>query len=400
MYLGAIRSALSIDRQRWSRRNLRNLKILHHAAGLAPARPHVCALRTLEAIFSTREKPMTKYPWLKFYPSDWRGDPLLRRCSLSARGLWIELIAVMHEGAEYGHLDPLLSDQDIARIVGSSLKNVRSALAELERSRVFDRGEKGEIVSRRMVRDHAKAMRDRENGRRGGNPGLKPGVNPEVKAQIPEARIQIPETRIQNHHHSDDGDADRTMKKLSIGSPPSISNTASNLTNSSSISDTALKLTSTISAICGHSGGSIPPRWAGAPRRVQVWLDHGWTAEQIEASCRQQMARKPGGAPASIFYFEQGIADFVADGALPVSTASPRRAVTYGRPLSPRAQKIAEMQALVDKRRREREAWEPDERAAGDLDGPCHPADRQRQQAVRDLVAGVTQAPGGARSGG
>jgi hypothetical protein len=41
-----------------------------------------------------------------------------------------------------------------------------------------------------MLRDHAKAMRNRENGRRGGNPGLKPGVNPEVKAQIPEARYQ------------------------------------------------------------------------------------------------------------------------------------------------------------------------------------------------------------------
>jgi hypothetical protein len=59
-------------------------------------------------------------------------------------------------------------------------------LAELERNRVFDRGEKGELVSRRMVRDRPKAMRYRENGRKGGNAG----VNPPVKAQIPEARYQ------------------------------------------------------------------------------------------------------------------------------------------------------------------------------------------------------------------
>src|SRR5262245_13926097 len=133
---------------------------------------------------------MTTYPWLKFYPSDWRGDPLLRRCSLSARGLWIELIGLMHGSAEYGHLDPSLSERDIAQIVGSPLKTVRGALAELERNRVFDRGENGEIVSRRMVRDHAKALRDRRNGKKGGNPDLIPGVNPEVKAQMPEARIQ------------------------------------------------------------------------------------------------------------------------------------------------------------------------------------------------------------------
>ena len=136
---------------------------------------------------------MSKYPWFKFYPTDWQADPELRRCSLAARGLWIELIGVMHRSVEYGHLDPSLTEREIAQLVGSPLKTVRSALAELERNRVFDRGEKGEIVSRRMVRDHAKALKDQRNGRKGGNPVLMPGVNPEVKAQIPEARIQNPE---------------------------------------------------------------------------------------------------------------------------------------------------------------------------------------------------------------
>lgn len=36
-------------------------------------------------------------PWLKFYPTDWRSDPALKMCSLAARGLWIEMIALMHE---------------------------------------------------------------------------------------------------------------------------------------------------------------------------------------------------------------------------------------------------------------------------------------------------------------
>jgi hypothetical protein len=310
---------------------------------------------------------MTKYPWLKFYPSDWRGDPLLRRCSLPARGLWIELIGLMHGSAEYGHLDPSLTEQDIAQIVGSPLKNVRRALAELERNRVFDRGEKGEIVSRRMVRDHAKAMRDRENGRMGGNPGImsgvNPSVNPEVKAQIPEARIQIPETRIQSQHqHQHDDDADCTAKKLSIGSPSSISNTASSLTSPASISDTAFRLTSIISALCGHGGDVIPPNWAGAPMRVQSWLNQGWTAEQIEASCRAQIAKRRGAAPNGIAYFEPGIAEFVARVSAPVPTASQQTEVTHGRKLTSYQQRLAERDAFLEQRRRDRGAGRSDDR--------------------------------------
>jgi hypothetical protein len=60
--------------------------------------------------------------------------------------------------------------------------------------RVFDRAENGAIVSRRMVRDKAKADRDRENGGRGGNPQLRcednAGVNPTDKAKKLEARDQ------------------------------------------------------------------------------------------------------------------------------------------------------------------------------------------------------------------
>ena len=46
---------------------------------------------------------MSVYPWLKFYPRDWRGDQALRLVSLHARGLWIELLCVMHEATPYGH---------------------------------------------------------------------------------------------------------------------------------------------------------------------------------------------------------------------------------------------------------------------------------------------------------
>ena len=43
-------------------------------------------------------------PWMKFYPSDWRADPALRMCSLGARGLWAEMMCIMHEAEPYGCL--------------------------------------------------------------------------------------------------------------------------------------------------------------------------------------------------------------------------------------------------------------------------------------------------------
>ncbi len=145
-----------------------------------------------------------KRPWLKFFPADWRGDPRLRMCSLAARGLWIDLICYMHEGKPYGHLTidgAPPSRPAIAALLGRPAKEVGKALAELEAHGVFDRAENDAIVSRRLVRDHARDARDRLNGKAGGNPNLrlgeKPGVNPchngGDKAQIPESRFQSPE---------------------------------------------------------------------------------------------------------------------------------------------------------------------------------------------------------------
>lgn len=123
-------------------------------------------------------------------------------CSLSARGLWIELIGYMHESEPYGYLiinDTAPDVDDIASLVGRPVSEVRKALAELEKRGVYSADiNLGSIYSRRMVRDKAKAERDRTNGKGGGNPkligevngGVNPPDNGEDKAQIPEARDQ------------------------------------------------------------------------------------------------------------------------------------------------------------------------------------------------------------------
>ncbi len=134
---------------------------------------------------------------MKFYPADWRADAMLRLCSIAARGLWAEMMCLMHEAERYGSLlvnGKRIDKRQLAGLAGISEKDCSALLLELEGNGVFSRDEDGTIYSRRMRRDFEKAVRDKANGRGGGNPRLKGGVNPtdngEDKAQKPEARSQ------------------------------------------------------------------------------------------------------------------------------------------------------------------------------------------------------------------
>ncbi len=137
-------------------------------------------------------------PSFQFYPSDWRNDAGLKLCSMGARGLWIEMICIMHASEPYGHLCAAgrpLDARDLAKLVGESEKDVKRWLDELARNNVFSTGEEG-IFSRRMVRDEV--IRDKraaggeagsefgylgaEHGKKGGRPRKETGVkNPPSK---------------------------------------------------------------------------------------------------------------------------------------------------------------------------------------------------------------------------
>lgn len=149
-------------------------------------------------------------PWMKFYPADWRSDPALRMCSFAARGLWVDLLSLMHEADPYGHLivsGRIPTSKQLAGLLGGTAREIDKLLHELEQAGVFSRDEAGSIFSRRMLRDRAKLEKDRLNGSGGGNPHLKAednqqdngGVNPRhnggLKAHMPEARGQIPEKK-------------------------------------------------------------------------------------------------------------------------------------------------------------------------------------------------------------
>lgn len=105
-----------------------------------------------------------KLPYLQFYPNDWRTDIALRRCSLAARGLWIEMLGLMHHSEPYGTLveddQKPMSNAELAMQIGVPPEVVPPLLAELEKRNIFSRDGRGRIYSRRMQRDqHLREVR-------------------------------------------------------------------------------------------------------------------------------------------------------------------------------------------------------------------------------------------------
>ena len=64
-----------------------------------------------------------KRPSFQFYPGDWRQNANLRRCSPAARGVWVDIMCLMHDSDEYGLLRwPL---KEIAQAAAASMSHVR-----------------------------------------------------------------------------------------------------------------------------------------------------------------------------------------------------------------------------------------------------------------------------------
>jgi hypothetical protein len=117
-----------------------------------------------------------KRPAFQFYPKDWRDEQSLRLCSMAARGLWIDLMCLMHSSERYGHLElagkPMTAEQ-LARLVGESAKDVKRWMAELTDNGVCSTTPEGVLFSRRMVRDEDIRNRRAEGGAAGAEHGVK-----------------------------------------------------------------------------------------------------------------------------------------------------------------------------------------------------------------------------------
>lgn len=120
-----------------------------------------------------------KAPSFQFYPSDWLTDTALRACSIEARGFFIDLICLMHQGSPYGTLSlpngKKLDPKTIKKILNFDQKESKKfpkLIQELVENGVIKESKNGLFYSSRMVEDERVRKARAESGKLGGNPNL------------------------------------------------------------------------------------------------------------------------------------------------------------------------------------------------------------------------------------
>lgn len=258
-------------------------------------------------------KPKDKQPWFKFYPQDWRGDAKLRTCSIGARGLWAEMLCIMHEADPYGYLlinGKSVNPRQMAALAGVAQGECMKYMLELASAGVYSVDDDKVIYSRRMVRDKAKSEQAKQWGKGGGNPDLKGihkgWVNPPVKATD---KPQSPEVRL-----DDDG---KTRAGASLISPE------------------AFEITDALEKACGFNlPEETPPGWYGCAMWVQKCLNERWIGAVMIEAAKAVALRKKGGFIESFKYLEKPLAQAMAEHAAPLPQVEIRQpeklTVTHG----------------------------------------------------------------------
>lgn len=117
-----------------------------------------------------------KLPAFQFYPGDWRKDPGVQSLGYEARGVWFEILCLMHESDRRGVLllnGKAMTDEALARLLGLAPDFLETILAMIDDHGVSSRDpETGALMCRRMVRDEQTRDLKREAGKLGGNPKL------------------------------------------------------------------------------------------------------------------------------------------------------------------------------------------------------------------------------------
>ncbi len=117
---------------------------------------------------------MAKAPSFQFYPADWRKDPSVQALGYFERGLYFEILCIMHESAERGKLllnGKKMPEPALARLPGLDNQTLTTTLTTL-----IDFGclrvdpDTGVIFNKRMVKDEEISAIRREAGKKGGNP--------------------------------------------------------------------------------------------------------------------------------------------------------------------------------------------------------------------------------------
>lgn len=134
-----------------------------------------------------------RLPYWQVYPGDIRKDVAFQTLSYHYRGIWWELLMLMHCSEDRGRLvsnGAPIGTSGVARLLGLSEREAEQAIQVLTSSGVASRDESGALTCRRMVREQAIVKQRREAGRLGGlakdasKPLAKPKAKPKQNADI------------------------------------------------------------------------------------------------------------------------------------------------------------------------------------------------------------------------
>lgn len=114
-----------------------------------------------------------KLPALQFYTGDWRKDPGVQALDHELKGIWIDLLCIMHESEERGRLvlpnGQPFPDVGIARNLSLDVAKWKQKRQELLDYGVASEDENGVLYNRRMVRDerlrHVRAKAGAKGGK-------------------------------------------------------------------------------------------------------------------------------------------------------------------------------------------------------------------------------------------
>ena len=117
-----------------------------------------------------------KLPAFQWYAGDWRKDLAVQSLSFHDRGVWREMLDLMHDSERRGVLvlnGRAMTDDQISRAIGLDNQSFNQTLGRLLTSGVASREEEtGAIFNRRMVRDEEIRKIRTCAGLKGGNPNL------------------------------------------------------------------------------------------------------------------------------------------------------------------------------------------------------------------------------------
>ena len=115
---------------------------------------------------------LPKLPAFQFYPADWRKDPGIQALSYEERGIWFEMICLMHESEERGKLTlngKAINNKRLSKMLGLEPRKFSKIIVEFLELGVASKCEiTGAIVSKRMVRDEVIRQIRSESGKKGG----------------------------------------------------------------------------------------------------------------------------------------------------------------------------------------------------------------------------------------